>query len=89
MSSTTYPIRVDEGLKEEATKVAAYYGFDLASVTRAIWKQMVRTKSIPLTLSYEEPNTDSLTAIQEAEEIISQHENGTRMPYASGHDGGL
>ena len=36
--------------------------------------------------SCEEPNADSLTAIQEAEEIISQRERRTRKPYASADD---
>lgn len=76
MSATTYPIRVDEEIKKGASEVAAYYGFDLASVTRALWKQMIRTKSIPLTLISEEPNEESLEAIRETEEIIANHKPG-------------
>lgn len=86
MSASTYPIRVDDGLKEGASKVAAFYGFDLASVTRALWKQMVRTNSIPLTLTSEEPNDESLRSIQETDEIISAHLNGTRKPCGSAED---
>ncbi len=71
MGATTYPIRVDDNLKSSAAEVAEYYGFDLASVTRAFWKQMARTKSIPLSLSYEEPNEASLAAIEETKAIIA------------------
>ena len=81
MSSTTYSVRVDNAVKDEASKVAAFYGFDLASVTRAFWSQMARTKSIPLTLSSEEPNAESLAAIQETEDLIAQHRAGKRAGY--------
>ena len=68
--STTYAIRVDEGLKNDASKVAEFYGFDLASVTRAIWSQMVRTHSIPLQLSDEIPNEETLESFRQTEEMI-------------------
>ena len=52
-------IRCDEADKKAAAEVAEYYGFDLSSVTRAIWKQMARTHKIPLDLGYEVPNAES------------------------------
>lgn len=78
MASTTVTIRVDEELKREASKVAEYYGFDLSSVTRAFWKQMVREDAVPLTLRSEKPNAESLEAIRETEEIIEQMKRGER-----------
>ena len=83
MASVTYPIRVDDALKRDAARVAEYYGFDLASVTRAFWKQMVRTESIPLTRRSEEPNEESLEAIRETEEIFAAHEAGERKGFDS------
>lgn len=71
MSSTTYPIRVEDDLKRSAAEVAEYYGFDLTSVTRAFWKQMSRTRSIPLSLTFEEPNDESLQAIEETAAIVA------------------
>ncbi len=56
---TTMTIRCDEADKKAAAEVAEYYGFDLSSVTRAIWKQMARTHKIPLDLGYEVPNAES------------------------------
>lgn len=76
MASVTYPIRVDDALKRDAARVAEHYGFDLASVTRAFWKQMVRTESIPLSLRSEEPNEESLEAIRQTEEIFASHRPG-------------
>ncbi len=86
MSSITYPIRVDSDLKAKAADVATYYGFDLASVTRAFWTQMARTQSIPLTLRSEEPNEESLRAIRETEEIIARHKAGEKVGFGSAQD---
>ena len=86
MSSVTYPIRVDEDLKNSAAEVADDYGFDLPSVTRAFWKQMVRTRSIPLTLAYNEPNDESLGSIQETERIIAAHKAGAREGFENVDD---
>jgi len=56
--STTYAIRVDENIKNEAAEVAKFYGLDLASVTRALWAQIARTRRIPLDLCEEEHPRD-------------------------------
>ena len=80
----TMTIRCDEADKKAAAAVAEYYGFDLSSVTRAFWKQIARTKRIPLDLGNDEPNAESLESIREADEIIAQ--GGTGKSYASGRD---
>lgn len=72
MSSVVYPIRVDEGVKKGAASVAEFYGLDLASATRAFWKQMIRTNSIPLSFTSEEPNDESLEAIRETDDIVAR-----------------
>ena len=64
-------IRVSEADKRAAAEVAEYYGFDLSSVTRAFWKQMVRERRIPLNLGNYEPNDESLESLQEAKEIFA------------------
>ena len=67
---TTVTIRVDEATKREAQEVVNMFGFDLSSVTRAFYKQIVREHSIPLNLSYVQPNEESLQAIAETEAMI-------------------
>ena len=78
----TMTIRCNEEDKRAAAEVAEYYGFDLSSVTRALWKQMARTHSIPLDLGRSEPNAESLRSIHEAEEIIAA--GGTGESFDSG-----
>ena len=68
---TTVSIRVDKTDKRQAAEVAQYYGFDLSSVTRAFWKQMIREHRIPLNFGNYEPNNESLENLEEAKEIFA------------------
>lgn len=81
--SVSYALRVDEKLKEEVSAVAEYYGLDLATMTRALWSQIARTKRIPLEFSDEEPNEESLEAIRQTREMI---QNGTGKAYATAEE---
>ena len=64
MAASSVTIRVDSDIKEGASRIAEHFGFDLSSVTRAFYKQMIRENRIPLNLSDPEPNAESLEAIR-------------------------
>lgn len=70
MASVT--VRVDDETKERAAEIAEDFGFDLSSVTRAFYKQMVRENRIPLNLGYAEPNAQSLESLAEAQALIAR-----------------
>lgn len=70
MASVT--VRVDESTKERAAQIAEEFGFDLSSVTRAFYRQIVRENRIPLNLSHGEPNRESLEALREAAQIVER-----------------
>lgn len=70
MASVT--VRVDESTKVRAAQIAEDFGFDLSSVTRAFYRQIVRENRIPLNLSYGEPNRESLEALREAAQIVER-----------------
>lgn len=72
MASVT--VRVDEETKRQAAEIAEYFGFDLSSVTRAFYRQMVRENRIPLNLSDLPPNEESREALAEAREIFAHPE---------------
>ena len=42
MAASSVTIRVDSNTKKEASHIAEHFGFDLSSVTRAFYKQMIR-----------------------------------------------
>lgn len=67
----TFTLRLSDDLKAGASGVAEYYGFDLGSVTRTFYAQMIREHSIPLNLRSYEPNEDSLRAIAETDAAIA------------------
>lgn len=73
---TSVTVRVDEETKDEAAKIVEDFGFDLSSVTRAFYRQIVREQRIPLTLSYPVPNEESLQSIREADEVIARGGRG-------------
>ncbi|MDJ1122509.1 type II toxin-antitoxin system RelB/DinJ family antitoxin [Olsenella sp. YH-ols2217] len=69
MSSVT--VRVEPEDKRQVSEIVEYYGFDLSSVTRAFYKQIIREHRIPLDLGSPQPNTDSVESIREAERVIA------------------
>lgn len=76
MSATSVTVRVDEATKRAASQIAEDFGFDLSSVTRAFYKQMVREHRIPLSLEYPLPNAESQDSIRDAEAIIEKNDGG-------------
>lgn len=83
MTASTLTIRMDDDLKRSAADVADYYGLDLSTVVRAVFKQMVNTRRIPLTLAPEEPNTESQYAAIETDEFMASGKAGR---FTNGHD---
>lgn len=76
MNASSVTIRVDEATKLAAASIVEDFGFDLSSVTRAFYRQIVREQRIPLTLEYPKPNKESLEAIEEAKAIIASGDPG-------------
>ena len=71
MAASSVTIRVDSNVKDGAARIAEHFGFDLSSVTRAFYMQMIRENRIPLNLSDPEPNAESLESIREADALIA------------------
>jgi DNA-damage-inducible protein J len=75
----TVTVRVDDETKRLASDIAEDFGFDLSSVTRAFYKQMVRERQIPLNLSYEQtPNAETLASLKQADEILQSGQSRFR-----------
>ena len=79
----TLTVRLSDELKSDATEVAEYYGFDLGSLTRAFYTQMVRERPIPLKLTSYEPNDESLRAIAETDAMMASGDYETYGDAAS------
>lgn len=69
---TSITVRVDEPTKQKLSNIVNDFGLDVSSITRAFYKQIIREQRIPLNLSYEEPNEDSLESLQQSIEMEKQ-----------------
>lgn len=67
-------IRVDEETKQAAAAVAAEFGLDLSTMTRAFYRQVARERRIPLNFGNREPNAESMASIKEARKILARGE---------------
>ena len=76
MSTASVTVRVDAKTKEAAASIAEDFGFDLSSVTRAFYRQIVREQRIPLNLEYPKPNRESLESLRETEKLIDSGHPG-------------
>ncbi|MDF7666246.1 type II toxin-antitoxin system RelB/DinJ family antitoxin [Bifidobacterium sp. ESL0745] len=78
----TVTVRVDEQTKKLASALAEEFGFDLSSVTRAFYKQMIREQAIPLNLSHDSPNKKTVDAVHEADQLLRSQDEGYTSPDA-------
>lgn len=72
MTMASVTVRVDAQTKKEAADIAEDFGLDLSSVTRAFYRQIVRERRIPLTLSYPDVPQETIEALDEARAIASK-----------------
>lgn len=68
-SMATINIRVDEGLKKDSEKILSDLGMGMTTAMTIFLKAVVRTNGIPFSL--EIPNSKTLKAFKEADEISS------------------
>lgn len=66
MNDTAITFRTNSKTKAEAQKVFADLGLDLSTALNIFLAKSVRTKSIPFDVAVEEPNAETLAAIDEA-----------------------
>jgi DNA-damage-inducible protein J len=67
MSSTMVHIRIDETIKQQASETLQAMGLTLSDAVRVFLTRVVADKQIPFDLRA--PNSDTLTAMKEAEDI--------------------
>lgn len=73
---STVTIRVDEETKRQVSQIVEDLGLDLSTTVRAFFRQIIREQRIPLNLSYEVPNQDTMEALRESEQIIANPGGG-------------
>ena len=67
----SYAVNADERACNRTSEAGQSHEVDLVSATRTFQARNMRTRSIPLPPSHEEPNEASLEAIRKTEEIFA------------------
>lgn len=66
-NNASFSFRMTEGLKREAFSVIEQYGFTPSQVFNLFLTEIAKTKTVPLNLSYLEPNETTLRAMADIE----------------------
>ncbi|MBP5446046.1 MAG: type II toxin-antitoxin system RelB/DinJ family antitoxin [Acholeplasmatales bacterium] len=61
-------VRIDDSIKKEAERILAKIGLNPTTAITLFYNQIIRTNSIPFELKIDEPNEDTINAIQEVED---------------------
>lgn len=69
MAKTTTTITIDSNIKAQAQELLADFGLDLSTAINIFLRQTVRENAIPFSISREVPNSDTIAAMKEVEEM--------------------
>lgn len=70
MANSTISIRVNDTLKEQAQTLFKEWGMDMSTAVNIFLSQTVREQRIPFIIGGEVPNTETVAAIEEIDEMI-------------------
>lgn len=69
MAQTNINIRMDENLKHEFDSLCRELGLTMTAAFNVFAKTMVRQQRIPFEISLDIPNTDTIAALEEVEQM--------------------
>lgn len=69
MAKVATNISIDEEIKPKAQAMLAEFGLDLSTAVNMFLRQMLREKAIPFEVRWDIPNSDTLAAMAEVEEM--------------------
>ena len=69
MAKIATNISIDEEIKPKAQAMLAEFGLDLSTAVNIFLRQMLREKAIPFEVRCEIPNSDTLAAMAEVDEM--------------------
>lgn len=70
-------IRIDAGLKKDAEAIFENIGLSASTAINLFYKQVVRTRSIPFDLIADEPNKETIDAMNESELLLKDGSKGS------------
>ncbi|MBI2430608.1 MAG: hypothetical protein HYV39_01175 [Candidatus Levybacteria bacterium] len=82
MNTTTIHVKTDIKTRDDAKKIAEYFGFSLTALVNALLKQIVRTKRLALGMD-ERPTQYMLESLKKSEEDVKA---GRVISFKSGQE---
>ncbi|MCL2285537.1 MAG: type II toxin-antitoxin system RelB/DinJ family antitoxin [Firmicutes bacterium] len=79
MKTANYNIRLDPAVKAKAEETFAQFGLNLSEAINVFLHMSIKTCGFPFEIREPRLNAETLSAIQETEQILDEYSNGTRM----------
>ena len=80
MKTANYNIRLDPAIKAKAEQTFAEFGLNLSEAINIFLHMSIKWNGFPFEIREPKLNSDTLLAIQEAEQILVEYSNGSRIP---------
>ena len=80
MKTANYNIRLDPAIKKKAEETFAEFGLNLSEAINVFLHMSIKRQGFPFELREPKLNADTLSAMQETEQILEEYSNGSRMP---------
>ena len=80
MKTANYNIRLNPAVKAQAEATFAEFGLNLSEAINVFLHMAIKQQGFPFEIREPNLKPETLSAIQETEQIISAYENGSRPP---------
>ena len=80
MKTANYNIRLDPAIKARAEQTFAEFGLNLSEAINVFLHMSIKWNGFPFEIREPKLNADTLLAIQEAEQILAEYADGSRIP---------
>ena len=80
MKTTNYSIRLDPVIKARAEETFSAFGLTLSDAINVFLHMSIKWSGFPFEVREPKLNAETLLAIQETEQIISEYKEGARTP---------
>ena len=80
MKTANYNIRLDPVIKSKAEETFAEFGLNLSEAINVFLHMSIKRHGFPFEIRELKLNAETLSAMQETEQILEEYNNGSRTP---------
>lgn len=80
MKTANYNIRLDPVIKTKAEETFAEFGLNLSEAINVFLHMSIKRQGFPFEIREPKLNAETLSAMQETEQIVEEYANGSRIP---------